>query len=45
MNGRELTGLNVKTPDGLTEYFAKVHDDACVDRNRFAVAKDATILT
>ncbi len=43
-NCRELTGLNVKTPDGLKEYFAKVHDYACADRIRFAVEKGAKIL-
>jgi len=41
---RELTGLDVKTEQGLKEYFAKVHDYACVDRLRFAVNKVTELL-
>lgn len=44
VNCRELTGLNVKTPEGLKEYFAKVHDYACVERLKFAVEKAIGIL-
>ena len=44
VNCRELTGLNVKTPEGLKEYFAKVHDYACVERLKFAVEKAIDIL-
>lgn len=43
-NCRELTRLNVKTPEGLKEYFAKVHDYACVERLKFAVEKGIEIL-
>jgi C_GCAxxG_C_C family probable redox protein len=45
VNCRELTGLDVKTKEGLKEYFAKVHDYACADRIRFAVGKGVAILT
>lgn len=45
VNCRELTGLNIKTKEGLREYFAKVHDYACADRIRFAVRKGVDILT
>jgi C_GCAxxG_C_C family probable redox protein len=44
LNCRELTGLNVKTPEGFKEYYAKIHDYACADRIRFAVEKGARIL-
>jgi len=44
VNCRQLTGLNVKTPEGLKEYFAKVHDYACVERLKFAVEKAIDIL-
>ena len=35
---RKLTGLNLKTEEGLKEYFARVHDYRCADRLRYAVA-------
>ena len=44
VNCRELTGLDIKTRDGLKEYFARVHDYACADRIRFAVEKGVKIL-
>jgi len=44
VNCRELTGLNLKTKEGLKEYFAKVHDYACAARIRFAVKKALEIL-
>jgi C_GCAxxG_C_C family probable redox protein len=44
VNCRQLTGLNVKTPEGLKEYFAKVHDYACVERLKFAIEKAVEIL-
>lgn len=44
VNCRQLTGLDLKTPEGLKEYFAKVHDYACVERLKFAVEKAAEIL-
>jgi len=45
VNCRELTGLDIKTNEGLKEYFAKVHDFACADRIHFAVRKGVEILT
>jgi hypothetical protein len=44
VNCRQLTGLNLKTKEGLKEYFAKVHDYACVERLKFAVEKAVEIL-
>ncbi len=44
VNCRELTGLDIKTSEGFKEYYAKVHDYACVDRIKFAVAKAKEIL-
>lgn len=43
-NYRQLTGLNLKTKEGLKEYFAKVHNYACAARIRFAVKKALEIL-
>jgi len=40
----ELTRLDVKTPEGLKEYFAKVHDYECTQRLRFAVEKALGLL-
>ncbi len=37
VNCRELTRLDMKTPEGLKEYFEKVHDYECTQRLRFAV--------
>jgi len=44
VNCRELTKLDLKTAEGLKEYYAKVHDNACAERIRFAVRKAAEIL-
>jgi len=44
VNCRQLTGLDLKTPEGLKEYYAKVHDYACAERLRFAVEKALEIL-
>jgi len=44
VNCRQLTGLNLKTEEGLKEYYAKVHDYACVERLKFAVEKTIEIL-
>ena len=32
VNCRQLTGLNLKTEEGLKEYFARVHDYECTER-------------
>ena len=45
VNCRQLTGLDLKTKEGLKEYFAKVHDYACAERLKFAVEKGVEILT
>lgn len=44
VNCRQLTGLDLKTEEDLKEYFAKVHDYACVERLKFAVEKALEIL-
>lgn len=43
LNCRQLTGLDLKTPEGLKEYFATVHDNQCVERVKFAVRKAAEL--
>jgi len=45
VNCRQLTGLNLKTPEGLKGYFARVHDYECVNRLKFAVEKAIEILS
>jgi hypothetical protein len=45
VNCRQLTGLNLKTPEGLKEYFARVHDYECVERLKFAVEEAVKILS
>jgi len=44
VNCRELTGLNMKTKEGLKEYFERVHDYACTERLKFAIEKAMEIL-
>jgi C_GCAxxG_C_C family probable redox protein len=44
VNCRELTKLDLKSADGIKEYYAKVHDFACAERIRFAVRKGSEIL-
>jgi C_GCAxxG_C_C family probable redox protein len=41
---RELTGLDVKTAEGMREYLRSVHDYACTERVKFAVKKAIDIL-
>jgi len=41
---RELTGLDVKTAEGMKEYLRSVHDYACTERVKFAVEKAVEIL-
>jgi C_GCAxxG_C_C family probable redox protein len=41
---RELTGLNVKTAEGMKEYLKSVHDYACTERVKFAVGKAVELL-
>jgi C_GCAxxG_C_C family probable redox protein len=45
VNCRQLTGLNLKTPQGLKEYFTKVHDYECTERLKFAIEKAMEILS
>jgi C_GCAxxG_C_C family probable redox protein len=44
LNCRQLTGLNLKTKDGLKEYFARVHDYECTERLKFAILTALKIL-
>ena len=41
---RELTGLDVKTAEGMREYLQSVHDYACTERVKFAIKKAIEIL-
>ena len=45
VNCRQLTGLDLKTKEGLKEYFTRVHDYACAERLKFAVEKVVEILS
>jgi len=45
VNCRQLTGLNLKTPEGLKEYYTRVHDYECTKRLKFAVEKAIDILS
>lgn len=45
VNCRQLTGLDLKTKEGLKEYFTKVHDYACAERLKFAIEKAVEILS
>ena len=45
VNCRELTGLNVKTPEGWQKYITRVHDYECTERLKFAVEKVVEILS
>ena len=44
VNCRQLTGLDLKTEEGLKQYFAKVHDYECTERLKFAIEKALDIL-
>lgn len=44
VNCRELTRLDLKTAEGLKEYFARVHDYACAERLKFAIEKGIELL-
>ena len=41
---RELTRLDVKTPEGMKEYLKNVHDYTCTERVKFAVVKTIELL-
>jgi C_GCAxxG_C_C family probable redox protein len=41
---RELTGLDVKTSEGMKEYLRSIHDYACTERVKFAVKKVIELL-
>jgi len=45
VNCRQLTGLNLKTQEGLKQYFERVHDYECTERLKFAVEKGIEILS
>jgi len=44
VNCRQLTGLDLKTENGLKAYYAKVHDYTCAARIRYVVEKAVEIL-
>jgi C_GCAxxG_C_C family probable redox protein len=41
---RELTGVDVKTPEGNKKYFESIHDYACTERLKFAIGKTIELL-
>lgn len=41
---RELTRLDLKTAEGLKEYYRNVHDHACTERVRYAISKASELL-
>ena len=41
---RELTGLDVKTAEGMKKYLESVHDYACTERVKYAVGKAVKLL-
>ena len=41
---RELTGLDLKTKEGMKEYLKNIHDYSCTERVKFAVKKAIEIL-
>ena len=41
---RELTSVNVKTPEGIEKYFETIHDYACTERLIFVVEKTLNLL-
>jgi len=43
-NCRQLTGVDVKTPEGLKKYFESIHDYSCTERVKFGVEKTLEIL-
>jgi len=45
VNCSQLTGLNLKTPEGLKQYYERVHDQECTERLKFAVEKAVEILS
>jgi len=45
VNCSQLTGLNLKTTEGLKKYFTSVHDHECTKRLKLAVEKAVTILS
>jgi len=44
VNCRQLTGLDMKTKEGLKEYFERVYDYECTERLKFAIEKAIEIL-
>ena len=38
-NCRQLTGVDVKTPEGMKKYFESIHDYACAEGLKFAIEK------
>lgn len=44
VNCGDLTGLDLKTKEGMKEYYMRVHDYACVERLRFAIEKAVKLL-
>jgi C_GCAxxG_C_C family probable redox protein len=41
---RQLTDVNLKTKEGMKQYYEEIHDYACASRIKFAVEKGVEIL-
>jgi hypothetical protein len=41
---RELTGLDVKTTEGMKKYLASIHDYACTEHVKYAVSKAIEVM-
>lgn len=41
---RELTGVDLRTAEGLQKYYKEIHDFACTERVKFAVGKAIEII-
>jgi len=44
VNCRQLTGLDMKTKEGLKEYFTRVRDYECTERLKYPIEKAVEIL-
>lgn len=45
VNCKQLTGVDLKTPEGLKEYYTRIHDYACTERLKFAIAKTIELVS
>jgi C_GCAxxG_C_C family probable redox protein len=41
---RDLTGVDLRTAEGLQKYYKEIHDSACTERVKFAVGKAVELI-